>query len=216
MANPTIDIRILELLCSRLCHELISPVAAISNGLELLGEESADTQSEVAGLLAYSSAQAAQRLQFYRLAYGFGAGQASTVGLGQAGDLMRGMVDPDKIDITWPTDADAAMPSRLGIKVIINPALLGIEALPRGGELVVSVSDKNGFAFSVNATGIGAGLHEESAAALAVDTNVDALTPRSVHAHFVALLVAAAGGGVSYAQPGDEVATITAHLPAGC
>lgn len=87
------------------------------------------------------------------MAYGFGTSQTSPIGLVQAGELVRGMVDSDKVSIIWPADMDAFVLSRVGIKVMLNAELLCIEALPRGGTV----------------------------------TDIDALTPRSVHARFVAL-----------------------------
>lgn len=215
MMNATIHMRILELLCSRLCHELISPVSAISNGVELLNEEPSDTLSEVTDVLAYSSAQASNRLQFYRLAYGFGTGQTSPIGLVQAGELVRGMVDSDKVSIIWPADMGAFVLSRVGIKVMLNAALLCIEALPRGGTVTVSVAVDDDVEVRMVATGAGAGLHAESIAALATETDIDALTPRSVHARFVALLAASAGGSLSHVQDGDGPVTITVNFPAG-
>lgn len=215
MMNATIHMRILELLCSRLCHELISPVSAIGNGVELLNEEPSDTLSEVTDLLAYSSAQASNRLRFYRLAYGFGTGQASPIGLAEAGELVRGMVDSDKISIVWPADMGAFVLSRVAVKVMLNAALLCIEALPRGGTVTVSVAVDDDVEVRMVATGAGAGLHAESTAALAMETDIDALTPRSVHARFVALLAASAGGSLSHVQDGEGPVTITVKFPAG-
>jgi histidine phosphotransferase ChpT len=215
MMNAPIDMRILELLCSRLCHELISPVSAIGNGIELLGEEPSGSSSEVTALLAYSSGQASMRLQFYRLAYGFGTSQTSPVGLVQAGELVRGMVDGDKVTVAWPDETGAIGLGRIGIKVILNAALLGIEALPRGGTLTVSIPGTAELEVRIVAAGAGAKLHAESVAALAIDTDVAMLTPRSVQFYFVALLVAAMGGCLSHDQDGDGPATVTVRFPAG-
>src|SRR6185312_8882141 len=75
-----IDLRILELLCARLCHELVSPVGAINNGVELLGEEDPDFVRDAIALIGQSGRKAGQRLQFYRFAYG----TAATAGGGAA------------------------------------------------------------------------------------------------------------------------------------
>ncbi len=75
MSNETFEIDVMELLCSRLCHELISPVSAINNGIELMADETGDGLAERTNLMGYSAVQASERLQFYRMAYGRGGGE---------------------------------------------------------------------------------------------------------------------------------------------
>src|SRR4051812_40758706 len=73
MSRP-IDLRVLELLAARLCHDLIGPVSAIGNGVELLSEDDPEFLSEAVALVGDSARKANARLQFYRFAYGFGGG----------------------------------------------------------------------------------------------------------------------------------------------
>src|SRR3954467_11382201 len=68
-----IDLRVLELLAARLCHELISPIGAIANGVELLGEDDPEFVRDATALIGQSAKKAGQRLQFYRFAYGSSA-----------------------------------------------------------------------------------------------------------------------------------------------
>src|SRR5690349_9018956 len=70
----TAPLRVVELLAARLCHDLISPVAAIANGAELLDEDDPDFVREAVMLVNSSAREANARLQFYRFAYGFGGG----------------------------------------------------------------------------------------------------------------------------------------------
>jgi histidine phosphotransferase ChpT len=70
--EPKIELRVLELLCSRLCHDLISPVMAVNNGIELLADDEGDMGADIRDLLTLSAGSAAARLQFYRIAYGLG------------------------------------------------------------------------------------------------------------------------------------------------
>ena len=99
--STQIDIRILELLSARLCHELISPVGAINNGVELLGEEDPEFVRDAVTLVGQSAKKAAQRLQFYRFAYG-------TLGGGSAGldprDLLAGLLDHARTGKGTPPD----------------------------------------------------------------------------------------------------------------
>jgi len=68
-----VDVRVAQLLCSRLCHDLVSPIGAVNAGLELL-EEAADDDGRALGLITTSAAEAARRLAFYRVAFGLGVG----------------------------------------------------------------------------------------------------------------------------------------------
>jgi histidine phosphotransferase ChpT len=177
MAGETIDLRIAEFLAARLCHELVSPIGAISNGLEIL-EDEPDFAGDAGALIGLSARQAARRLQFYRVAYG------STTGL--ADDLVRrAAVDlfaEGKVTLEW----------RLGEveeawrKLVINLVLLGSEALPRGGRVIL---DKAGAGqIAVTAEGEGVRLAEPIPALLHNPDRPDDLSPRTVQAVFTALL----------------------------
>src|SRR6185437_6806303 len=93
-----VEMRVVELLNSRLCHELVSPVGAINNGVELLGEEDPDFVRDAIQLIGQSARKASQRLQFYRFAYG----TAVSAGSGGGGappsgrDLSQGLFDETK------------------------------------------------------------------------------------------------------------------------
>ncbi len=211
--TSTVDIRVLELLCSRLCHELISPVSAISNGVELMSDDPGDMLGEIIGLLAMSSSQASQRLKFYRIAYGLGGEAASSMGLTDAGTLVRGIVEEEKINLTWPGGTEAL--GRAAVRVLLNASLMAVEALPRGGQISVAISRSGGTAqeLTVTASGEGAQLWEESIAALDPATGADALTPRSVQAYFTRLLAEAAGGSFRHDSGQDGRVILTAQLP---
>jgi histidine phosphotransferase ChpT len=73
--SDSIDLRVVELLAARLCHDLIGPVAAIGNGAELLADEEPDFLQDAIALVGESARKANRRLQFYRFAYGFSGGE---------------------------------------------------------------------------------------------------------------------------------------------
>jgi hypothetical protein len=107
--NVTVDLRVLELLSSRLCHELISPVGAINNGIELMGEDDPDFVKDATKLIASSARTAGNRLNFYRFAYGSGrAGTGREVTLG----LSSGSGSPATWWCSRPKPCRAAAPSR--------------------------------------------------------------------------------------------------------
>lgn len=207
----TVDIRVLELLCARLCHELISPVSAISNGVELMDDESGDMLGEIIGLLAHSSSQASKRLMFYRVAYGYGGAAVESLGLADAGTLVKNLVEGEKVTVAWPDSGEVL--GRRATKVLLNSALLGIEALPRGGDMAVTVTVGAEVDIAILATGEGAALRDECIDALGRDADIDALSPRSVQAYFTRHLAESAGGSFDLA-PGDGGSiTFKARLP---
>src|ERR1700730_8293412 len=131
--STMVDIRVLELLAARLCHELISPVGAIANGVELLGEDDPEFVRDAMALIGQSARKAGQRLQFYRFAYG-------TLTAGSAGpdprELTAGLFDGGKIAGEWAAEA-FALPTEWH-KLGCNMAVLAAEGLPRGGTVRIA------------------------------------------------------------------------------
>jgi histidine phosphotransferase ChpT len=175
-----VDFRVLELLCGRLCHELVSPVGAINNGVELLDEEDPEFVKEALGLIAQSARTAGRRLQFYRFAYGTGGGGS----IGSGREVALAYFEGGKVRCAWPESADSLAPEwqRLGC----NMALLAAELLPRGGAVTVRPRAEAGL--EVAAEGEALVLLPELRESLADGTAIDALTARTVHAFYTARL----------------------------
>jgi len=209
--SGTVEIRVMELLCSRLCHELISPVSAISNGVELMGDDPGEMLDDITALLAQSSTQASRRLQFYRVAYGFGGEAAGAMGLTGAGKLVRGIAEEGNITLSWPEGADAL--GRISTKALLNAALMAVEALPRGGEITASVHAGPQVDYVLTASGEGAQLWRESIDALDPAVTVDALTPRSVQAYYTRVLAESAGGSLTHDVGQGGSVILSVHLP---
>jgi len=212
--TATIELRVLELLCSRLCHELISPVTAVNNGMELFADSPADMLADIVTLVSASGGQASRKLQFYRIAYGLGGDGAAAPSVAEAGRLVQGLLDGGKVELAWP-GAGPIGDLRLGrgpVKLLLNAALAGAEALPRGGRLEVTVATGAAATLQVAARGENARMIPESAAALAGTAAIDQLTPRSVHGYFTRRLAEAIGGTLSVdaAAPGAVVIAATA------
>lgn len=205
-----IPVRVAELLCSRLCHDLISPVAAFNNGMELLADDPVDMIGDVAELLTFSAGQASARLQFYRVAYGLGGDQAATLSLPDAARLVRGLAEPGKLELDWPAEPGETI-GRDATKLALNLAALALEALPRGGRLSVGISRGDPLTVSMAGKGTGAGLREEVAAALDPAASATDLTARSVQGWFTAWLARALGGECIAVQDADSV-TLTATV----
>ena len=176
-----LDIRVVELLCSRLCHELVSPVGAINNGVELIEEMGAEMADEAIGLIAHSADQASRRLRLLRLAYG--AASSDKSGLAEVAQAADGYFAGSKIKLEWPPGRlEQASQLQPGTgKVLLNLVILAEEALAYGGRIVVA-PDSDGHP-AVTALGRNAGLKPEAIQALSGDIEVESLTPRTVHAY---------------------------------
>src|SRR6185437_4808500 len=130
-----VDFRVLELLCGRLCHELISPVGAINNGVELLDEDDPDFVKEAMGLIGQSARRAGQRLQFYRFAYGTAGASGSAL---DPRDLVQGLLDGTRLRCAWEGETGALdVPWQ---RLACNMVVLASEFLPRGGTLFIRPS----------------------------------------------------------------------------
>lgn len=211
MKDVQIDLRVAELLASRLCHDLVGPIGAVSNGLELMEDEDPDMMGEALKLSASSARQAAGTLQFFRLAYGM-AGARVGGDLGALRDLVTGYLGSGKIALDWSVRTDpAGAPDGLG-KLVLNMTALAAEGLPKGGRLsVVAGAVADGLEVSVTAAGPGAKLREETVPALRPDVPIGELTPRNVQGYFTRILARRAGGELvlDTAQPDRLIFRVT-------
>ena len=183
-----IDMQVAELLASRLCHDLVGPIGAVNNGMELLEDEDLGMSEDAIQLSASSARQAANLLQFYRLAYGMAGGRIGT-DFGALQELAAGLLASSKATLDWTAAQPAGdAPEGLG-KLLLNLIMLGEECLPRGGTLGVALSNgAAGLEVVVTASGTGARLRDDSRPVLAGDVVIDELTPRNVHGYFTRLL----------------------------
>jgi len=211
--QQTMDIRVFELLASRLCHDLVGPVGAVNNGMELLEEDDeAGMVDEAVGLVRVSARQGADALQFYRMAYGMAGSQVGS-DLTELGKLAGQYLDSERIELDWRMASQPEGAEGLG-KLLLNLAAFAAECLPRGGRVVVeSQSEDTPLRARVTAEGEGCRIREEGIAALDDAAEVDVLTPRSVQGYFVKLLVRRLGGDlhIEDSEPGRLV--FKASLP---
>lgn len=189
-AGETIDMRVLELLTARLCHELSGPIAAVNNGVELLAEEDADPGSllgrsfmrDAVSLVSDSARRAGSRLQFYRFAYGFG--QAGAIAGLAPHELATSFFDASRIACDYTESIRILSPDWQ--KLACNLLSVGAEMLPRGGRLVLTDGPLN-----LEAIGKAAALSPETKAALLLATPIAELTAQTVQAYFTGLLAKA-------------------------
>jgi histidine phosphotransferase ChpT len=171
-----------ELLCSRLCHDVISPVGAVSNGLELVTEFGEGKDGDAMALVASSARQAVEKLSFFRVAYGQAGTRQTGMSFNDAAGLLEPMVAGPRVVMDWPTEyrPNDPMPAPGAIKLTLNLGLVAVEALPRGGTLKVTIVPENGgLALTISAIAPDARITEELTAALAGTIALQNLTPRT-------------------------------------
>ncbi len=140
MTDPVVDIA--SLFCSRLCHDLLSPVGAIGNGLELLAEEDDPAmRARCLELIAESTRAATEKLKYYRLAFGAAGSFGDTM---DSAELLRAIegIAGGKLEIAWAVEQ--RMLARRAAKVLLNLAIIGVDALPRGGTLTIAAEETGG------------------------------------------------------------------------
>lgn len=211
--DTDIEIHLAELLCSRLCHDLVSPVGAIHNGLELLAQDASEMEAEVLGLLHRSSDEASRRLRFFRAAFGQGGGAAETLPLGEGRALLEGYLGGGRIHLGWREEVDPLASLANGsVKLLLNMALLASEALPQGGDLIVAVAcqtDKT--ILEVAAKGKSVFFKNETVEALRLSLPVEKLNPRNVPAYFLARLLGKFGFTLTSNLHTDAITLKVAH-----
>lgn len=213
-AHPAIPLRVAELLCSRLCHDLISPVAAVSNGLELLGDEPDDMASEITSLLSFSVGQAGGWLMFFRVAYGLGGENADALSLSEAARLIRGIVEEDKIILDLQ-EGDQPL-GRSAAKLLLNAALVGLETLPNRGNLKLTVEQGDPVRITVATDGDGVALRPEVREVLHKDYDISGLSARTVQGYFTIWLAGSMGGSFGLQAEESSRIVFAAEIPASC
>src|SRR3954468_18598399 len=125
------------LLCSRVCHDLISPVGAIVNGLEVLDDENdEETKTFALDLIKKSAGTASAKLQFCRIAFGAAGSAGAQIDSGDAEKVARGFLEDDKTKLDWQLPRLLLPKNR--VKLLLNMLLIGGQAIPRGGKLAVA------------------------------------------------------------------------------
>lgn len=201
------------LLCSRLCHDMLSPVGALSNGLELLRDErDPEMRHRCMELLEQSARISADKLKFFRLAYGAAGGFGDTVPAEEPRGLVEALVgDNGRVALAWSVSVETL--SKPAVKVLLNLAAIGLDALPRGGELQVGVESRDG-ATEIAVRAAGAKVAFDAAIGHALDGTLPEgeLSGRTAPAHFIRLIAEEQGGGLQYALT-DGALVMGAVLP---
>jgi histidine phosphotransferase ChpT len=203
-----------SLLCSRLCHDLMSPVGALNNGIELLADEhDPDMREKCLELLADSARASANKLKFFRLAFGAAGGFGEDIDTSEAHAALEGVFGAERrIELGWMVSG-GKLPKG-AVKLLLNVALLAGDALVRGGRLDVG-AESNDEAIELVIRGEGPRILLDPALreTLAKGSSDGAVEPRAAGAWLAHSLAAEAGGTIRLSDPSDEILLIGITLP---
>ena len=203
-----------SLLCSRLCHDLMSPVGALNNGIELLADETdPEMREKCLELLADSARASANKLKFFRLAFGAAGGFGEEIDTHEAEVALEGLFGPERrIELGWVV-GDEKLPKD-AVKLLLNIAMLAGDALLRGGRLDVGAERRDGeIELAVRAEGPRILLDPALRDTLANGVKDGPVEPRAAGAWLAHNMIGAAGGTIQLSDPGSETLMIGARLP---
>lgn len=211
--NP---IDLASLLCSRLCHDLMSPIGALNNGIELLADETdPEMREKCLELLADSARASANKLKFFRLAFGAAGAFGEEIDTHEAEVAVEGLFGPERrIELGWVVSSEK-LPKNAA-KLLLNLAMLAGDALVRGGRLDVGAERRNGeVELAVRAEGPRILLDPVLRGTLENGGDGGTVEPRSAAAWLAHRLAADAGGSLRLSDASSDVLMIGATLPSG-
>ncbi|MCW5683347.1 MAG: histidine phosphotransferase [Pseudolabrys sp.] len=208
---PALDLA--ALLCSRVCHDLISPVGAIVNGLEVLEEEKDEETKQFAlDLIKKSARTASAKLQFCRIAFGAAGSAGAQIDTGDAETITRGFLEDEKTRIEWAVPR-ALLPKNR-VKLLLNMMLIAAQSIPRGGKMVVA---GEGDGFSVTCTGTNAKVPAAIPPLLTAELNPEQpVDAHKIQPFYAGLLAKDCALALSMALDGEavRVAAVSTGAPA--
>jgi len=193
------------LLCSRVCHDLVSPVGAIMNGIEVMEDDSdEETKTFALELIKKSARTAAAKLQFCRLAFGAAGSAGAQIDSGDAENVARALLEDDKLKIDWNLPRLLLPKNR--VKLLLNMLLVASHAIPRGGALTVEpVGAGESMGFRIAASGLNARVPQSIPGLLRGEPVAHAIDAHAVQPFYAGLLARNCGLAISLAQEGTAV-----------
>ena len=203
--SPIEALDLAALLCSRVCHDLISPVGAIVNGLEVLEEEKDEATKEFAlDLIKKSARTASAKLQFCRIAFGAAGSAGAQIDLGDAENIARGFLEDDKTKLAW--NLPRALSPKNRVKLLLNMLVIAGQAIPRGGRISVDpVGSGESTGFKVTAAGTNAKVPPAVPALLTGEGSGEGLDAHRIQPFYAGLLAGACGVKATIAMDGEAV-----------
>jgi histidine phosphotransferase ChpT len=195
------------LLCSRVCHDLISPVGAIVNGLEVLEEEKDEaTKTFALDLIKKSAGTASAKLQFCRIAFGAAGSAGAQIDLGDAETISRGFLEDERTKLSW--NLPRALSPKNRVKLLLNILVIAGQAIPRGGKITVDpIGTGDSMGFKVSASGTNAKVPPAVPPLLAGEGG-EGLDAHRIQPFYAGLLAKACGVKATVAMDGETVVVI--------
>jgi histidine phosphotransferase ChpT len=194
------------LLCSRVCHDLISPTGAIVNGLEVLDENDSDQQTKdfALDLIRKSAKAASARLQFCRLAFGAAGAAGAQIDLGDAHNMGRAFIEDEKTKLVWKLPASVLPKNR--VKLLLNLLIIAGHTIPRGGTIeAAALGDGQNAGFRLVASGPNARIPDAIPALLDGASQNGSIDAHGIQPFYAGLLARACGLKVELKQEGDAI-----------
>jgi histidine phosphotransferase ChpT len=198
------------LLCSRVCHDLISPTGAIVNGLEVLEEEDSDeeTKTFALDLIKRSAKTASARLQFCRLAFGSAGAPGGKIDIGDAQAMARAFIEDDKTKLAW--NLPPALLPKNRVKLLLNLLIIAGQTIPRGGTLTVeAIGEGENMGFRIAASGLNARIPHGVTALLQGTSENGSVDAHAIQPFYAGLLARACGLQVSLKAEGEAIVIAT-------
>jgi histidine phosphotransferase ChpT len=204
-ATPLEPLDLAALLCSRVCHDLISPVGAIVNGLEVMEDDNdQETRDFALELIKKSVRTASARLQFCRLAFGAAGSAGAQIDLGDAEKVARGFMEDDKTKLAW--NLPRALLAKNRVKLLLNMLVIAGQTIPRGGQLTVDpLGEGDALSFRITASGLNARIPQAIPALLEGGSHDGAVDAHAIQPHYTGLLARDCGLMVSIAPEGEAI-----------
>jgi histidine phosphotransferase ChpT len=201
------------LLCSRVCHDVIGPVGAIINGLEVLDEEhDAELRGIALDLIKKSAGQASARLQFCRVAFGAAGSAGASIDTRDAATVARGLFGGERTELDW--NVPPIRMAKNNVKLILNLCLIAAAAIPRGGVIEVTLNGVEETArVTVAAKGTNAKVAGHLPFLLAGTPDHPPTSPQDIQAYYAGLVAKAANRILTVATACDLVVIEAATLP---
>lgn len=206
------DIEFSALLCSRLCHDLISPVGAIANGLEIIADEDDEMMRiEVMKLLSQSAEVTSAKLKFFRLSFGSAGGGGEKVPLSEAESAIRGLFSTGKITLSWQSNVGGM--DKDAMKLMLNMVLIAGESLIRGGDLLVEIKEQSSVTdVTVTVRGDKVIFQETLRQAILGELSEDAIEPKSAPAFLAAHVADKLGSKINYTAHNEQSFSLSVNF----
>ena len=194
------------LLCSRVCHDLISPTGAIVNGLEVLDEKESDqeTKNFALDLIRKSAKTASARLQFCRLAFGAAGSAGAQIDLEDAQNMARAFIEDEKTRLVWNMPRLLLPKNR--VKLLLNMTVIAGQSIPRGGTITADpVGEGESLGFRLTASGPNARIPQAVPALLDGASENGSLDAHAIQPFYAGMLARACGVKLELKSDGDTV-----------